>query len=182
MNGESHQRGEAATAYIALGSNLGDRESALCSAIAALRLLGSVEANSSFYETAPVGLLEQPDFLNAVVELRTDLQPQPLMTALLQIEQQHGRDRSASVPKGPRTLDLDLLTYANVVMETPTLTLPHPSLAERPFVLVPLMEIAPDWRHPVSGKTAAELLAEISQPGAEFDRSTRKLKSSTCSP
>jgi 2-amino-4-hydroxy-6-hydroxymethyldihydropteridine diphosphokinase len=182
MNSEIPQRGESTTAYIALGSNLGDRESTLSSAITALRQLGSVEASSSFYETAPVGLLQQPDFLNAVVALRTGLQPQPLMDALLQIEQQHGRDRSASVPKGPRTLDLDLLTYADVVMETPTLTLPHPSLSERPFVLVPLMEIAPDWRHPVSGKTAAELLAEISEPGLEVDRSMRKLKSSTCSP
>ena len=167
MTTESQQHSDATTAYIALGSNLGDREGTLHSAIAALRQLGSVDAISSFYETAPVGLVEQPDFLNAVVALRTALSPQELMAALLRIEQQHGRDRSVSVPKGPRTLDLDLLSYGDVVMETPTLTLPHPSLAERRFVLVPLTEIAPQWRHPLSGKTAAILLSELSQRSGE---------------
>jgi 2-amino-4-hydroxy-6-hydroxymethyldihydropteridine diphosphokinase len=179
MNSESPQRDAATTAYIALGSNLGDRERTLHSAIASLRQLGSVAAASSFYETAPVGMVEQPHFLNAVVALRTTLSPQELMAALLRIEQQHGRDRSASVPKGPRTLDLDLLSYGDVVVETPTLTLPHPSIAERRFVLAPLTEIAPRWRHPVSGKTAADLLAEISRPDAEFDPTMRKLDSST---
>ena len=165
MSRESSQSSHATTAYIALGSNLGDRERTLRSAIAALRQLGSLEAISSLYETAPVGPVEQPDFLNAVVALRTALPPQQLMTALLRIEHQHGRDRSASVPKGPRTLDLDLLSYGDVVMETPTLTLPHPSIAERRFVLAPLLEIAPQWRHPASGKTAANLLSELSQRG-----------------
>jgi 2-amino-4-hydroxy-6-hydroxymethyldihydropteridine diphosphokinase len=179
MNSETPQCGAETTAYIALGANLGDRERTLHSAVAALRQLGSIEAASSFYETAPVGLVEQPDFLNAVIALRTALPPQQLMAALLRIEQQHGRDRSASMPKGPRTLDLDLLSYGDVAMETPTLTLPHPSLAERRFVLVPLTEIAPQWRHPASGKTAVDLLAEISRPGAEFDPTMRKLKSST---
>jgi len=111
--------------------------------------------------------------------LRTALPPQQLMATLLRIEQQHGRDRSASVPKGPRTLDLDLLSYGDVVMETPTPTLPHPSLVERRFVLVPLTEIAPQWRHPISGKTASDLLAEISRPDAESDQAMRKLNSST---
>ncbi len=128
MSRESQQSADATTAYIALGSNLGDRERTLRSAITALRQLGSVDAVSSFYETAPVGIVEQPDFLNAVVALRTLLPPQELMAALLRIEQQHGRDRSASLAKGPRTLDLDLLSYGDSVMETPTLTLPHPSL------------------------------------------------------
>lgn len=180
MSGESPQH-DATTAYIALGSNLGDREGTLRSAIVALRQLGSVEATSSSYETAPVGLVEQPDFLNAVVALRTTLSPQELMAALLRIEQQHGRDRGASVPKGPRTLDLDMLSYGDAVMETPMLTLPHPSLAERRFVLAPLAELAPQWRHPVTGKTAAILLAELSQRGGDSSQPMRGDQSSTAS-
>jgi 2-amino-4-hydroxy-6-hydroxymethyldihydropteridine diphosphokinase len=165
-----------ATATIALGANLGDRERTLRSAIAALRQRGTVEAISSFYETAPVGLVDQPDFLNAVITLQTQLPPQELMNALLHIEQQHGRDRSVSVPKGPRTLDLDLLSYDDLVMETPSLTLPHPALAERRFVLIPLAEIAPQWRHPVCGKTATELLAELSHTGDESAQTVRKME------
>jgi 2-amino-4-hydroxy-6-hydroxymethyldihydropteridine diphosphokinase len=181
MSRESPQSGDATTSYVALGSNLGDREGTIHSAITALRQHGSVDAVSSFYETAPVGMVEQPDFLNAVVALRTALPPQQLMAALLRIEQQHGRDRSASVPKGPRTLDLDLLSYGDVKMETPTLTLPHPSLAERRFVLVPLTEIAPQWRHPDTGKSAAILLSELSQSGGDSSQSLRKSHSSTAS-
>lgn len=181
MTRESLQYGELTTAYIALGANLGDRERTLRSAIAALQQLGSVDAVSSFYETAPVDVTEQPDFLNAVIVLRTTLPPEDLMAALLRIEQQHGRNRSASVPKGPRTLDLDLLSYGDVVMETPMLTLPHPSLAERRFVLVPLMEIAPQWRQPVSRKTAAILLSELSQRDGDSSQPIRKAQSSTAS-
>ncbi len=181
MTTETPQRGEETIAYIALGSNLGYREGTLRSAIAALREFGSVEAISSFYETAPIGITEQPNFLNAVVALRTALPPEELMAALLRIEQQHGRDRSASVPKGPRTLDLDLLSYGDNVMETPTLTLPHPSLAERRFVLAPLAEIAPQWRHPVSGKTAAALLSELLHRGGDSSQPLRKIHSSTAS-
>ncbi len=181
MTTETPQRGEETIAYIALGSNLGDREGTLGSANAALREFGSVEAISSFYETAPIGITEQPNFLNAVVALRTALPPEELMAALLRIEQQHGRDRSASVPKGPRTLDLDLLSYGDNVMETPTLTLPHPSLAERRFVLAPLAEIAPQWRHPVSGKTAAALLSELLHRGGDSSQPLRKIHSSTAS-
>lgn len=149
------------SAYIALGSNLGDREGYLCSAISALGQLGNLRAVSSLYETAPVGTVPQSDFLNAVAELQTRLQPEELLSALLQIEQQHGRDRSDAPPKGPRTLDLDLLSYGDVVMETASLTLPHPALAERLFVLVPLAEIAPQWRHPIGGKTTMQMLAEL---------------------
>ena len=181
MTRESPQPGDTTTAYIALGSNLGDREATFRSAIAALRELGSVEAISSFYETAPIGIVEQPDFLNAVVALRTALAADELMAALLRIEQQHGRDRSASVPKGPRTLDLDLLSYGDRVTETPTLTLPHPSLAERRFVLAPLTEIAPLWRHPVSGKTAAALLSELLHRAGDSSQPLRKIHSSTAS-
>ena len=149
------------SAYIAFGSNLGDREGYLCSAIGALRQLGDLRAVSSLYETAPVGTVPQSDFLNAVAELQTGLQPEELLAELLRIEQEHDRDRRGAPPKGPRTLDLDLLSYDNVVMETTSLTLPHPAMAERCFVLVPLVEIAPQWRHPVGGKTTMQMLAEL---------------------
>lgn len=174
MTAANPRRETGAVAYIALGANLGERERALRSAIAALRQLGTVEAVSSLYETAPVGPVAQPDFLNAVVALKTALPPQELMAALLRIEQQHGRDRSASVPKGPRTLDLDLLSHGDVAMETSALTLPHPAMTERRFVLAPLAEIAPAWRHPVSSKTSAQLLAELSHRGEEHDHKVYK--------
>lgn len=130
--------------------------------------LGEVAAVSSFYQTGPAGPVSQPDFLNAVVELRTPLPPDALLSALLEIEQQHGRDRKHTPAKGPRTLDLDVLSYDALVLETPALTLPHPAVSERRFVLEPLAEIAPAWRHPVSGKTAAQLLDEI--PGRDSIR------------
>lgn len=149
------------TAYIGLGSNLGNREERLCSALLAMRALGHVTRISSFYETEPVGPVAQPDFLNAVAELQTVLPPEELLAALLRIEQQHGRDRAAAPPKGPRTLDLDLLAYDDVVMDSTALTLPHPALAERAFVLVPLAEIAPEWGHPVLKKSVIQMLAEL---------------------
>lgn len=149
------------SAYVALGSNLGDREGYLCSAVGALRQLGELRAVSSLYETEPIGTVPQSDFLNAAVELQTTLQPEELLAELLRIEQERGRDRSRVLPKGPRTLDLDLLSFGALVLETPILTLPHPAMAERRFVLVPLAEIAPQWRHPVGSKTAAQMLAEL---------------------
>lgn len=148
------------TAWIALGSNLGNREEHIQSALQSLNRLGNLARVSSIYETDPVGNVSQPDFLNAVVELQTQFSPPDLLSALLEIERENGRDRSTSPPKGPRTLDLDLLSFGDAVIETETLTLPHPAIAGRLFVLVPLVEIAPEWRHPVSGKTASELLAE----------------------
>ncbi len=164
-----------ATAYIALGSNMGEREQHLRSAIDSLRQLGDVGAVSSFYETEPVGDVPQSDFLNAVAELKAALAPEELLQALLRIEQEHGRDRSASPPKGPRTLDLDLLTYDGLMLNTPMLTLPHPEMAERRFVLVPLAEIAPQWRHPISGKTAVELQAELTQQNSDYLPAVRRI-------
>jgi 2-amino-4-hydroxy-6-hydroxymethyldihydropteridine diphosphokinase len=113
---------------------------------------------SSFYETDPVGYTAQPKFVNAVAQVETELSPEELMQTLLAIERELGRDRAATVPKGPRTIDLDLLLYDDRVIDTPGLTVPHPAMHERLFVLEPLVEIAPHVVHPVLMRTARELL------------------------
>ncbi len=147
-------------AYVGLGSNLQHPESQLQTAIAALhRLPGtSVDAISHFYRTAPVDLIHQPDFLNAVVRLRTALPPRPLLDALLAIEQSQGRIRS--VPNGPRTLDLDLLMHADLRVDEPGLVLPHPRMLSRAFVMVPLGDVAPDLSLP-GGVTVRDLAARL---------------------
>ena len=120
--------------------------------------LGAVRAVSSFYDTAPVGYTEQPDFLNAAMLLETEVEPAELMRALLAVEKAMGRDRVNSVVKGPRVIDLDLLLMGDVVMATPELTLPHPAMTERRFVLEPLAEIAPQMVDPRSGASGRILL------------------------
>jgi 2-amino-4-hydroxy-6-hydroxymethyldihydropteridine diphosphokinase len=153
------------TATIALGSNLGDRQEILVDASERIRRLGRIVAQSSVYETEPVGYHDQPPFLNAVLVLETKLEPVTLLEELLAIEREMGRDRSGGVAKGPRSIDLDLLLVGDLVMDEEKLTLPHPALAERRFVLEPLAEVAPEVRHPRIGKTMAELLAELPDEG-----------------
>jgi len=152
-------------AAIALGSNLaspaGDRAANLHEAVKRVGGLGQVCAVSSFYSTAPVGFIDQPDFLNAALLLETELEPLDLMRALLAIERAMGRDRATAVVKGPRILDLDLLLMDDVVLATPELTLPHPAMAERRFVLEPLAEIGPAMVDPLSGHTVAQMLATL---------------------
>ena len=141
-------------AYVGLGANLGNPEQTLAAAILDLaRLPGStITSRSSLYRSAPVGLQQQPDFINAVVGLSTALEAEPLLDELRAIEQRHGRERGQPpVPNAPRTLDLDLLLYGSERISTSRLTVPHPRMHERAFVLRPLQEIAPDIAIPGRG-------------------------------
>jgi len=142
--------------FVGLGSNLGDRERNLQEAVGRLGQIGPVRV-SAFRDTEPVGVLDQPNFLNAVVELSTDLSPRELLDQLLGIERELGRDRTKEERWGPRTIDLDLLLYGDEVSDEPGLTVPHPRLAERRFVLEPLHEIEPELVLP-DGRRIKDLL------------------------
>jgi 2-amino-4-hydroxy-6-hydroxymethyldihydropteridine diphosphokinase len=145
------------TAYLSLGSNIGDRAANIARAIEELRARGvRVTRESSLYETEPVEFLNQAWFLNCAIEVETDLRPGQLMAVLLEIERAMGRERR--VPKGPRLIDMDILLYGEEVVNEPGLEIPHPRMAERKFVLVPLAEIAGEAIHPVSLLTIAEML------------------------
>jgi 2-amino-4-hydroxy-6-hydroxymethyldihydropteridine diphosphokinase len=159
------------TVYFSLGSNVGARKVNLEMAISRLEEQGHVTAVSSFYETEPVEVTDQPMFLNCVVALETEMLPQQLMRAVLDIEREMGRRRNEA--KGPRNIDIDIVLFGNAVIDTSELTVPHPAMHERRFVLEPLTEIAPDVRHPVLRKTAKELRNAL-EPGTQ---KVRKLAS-----
>lgn len=150
-------------AYIALGSNLGDRDTNIRGGMDAIALLKDTEvlARSSIIETDPVGPEGQGPYLNAAVHIRTDLAPRDLLEQLLRIEGEYGRDRSDAQRWGPRTLDLDILVYSDQIIDEPGLTVPHPRLAERTFVLVPLAEIAPEIQIPGHRETPRALLRAL---------------------
>ncbi|MGB2671769.1 MAG: 2-amino-4-hydroxy-6-hydroxymethyldihydropteridine diphosphokinase [Candidatus Acidiferrum sp.] len=149
------------TVYLSLGSNIGDRESNLRAAIAALPPIGvHIKQVSSLYETEPVDYLEQPWFLNCVLEAETELPPQALLQVLRSIESQLGSKKEFS--KGPRKIDVDILLYGEETIDTPDLQIPHPGMLLRRFVLAPLAEIAPALQHPSWRTTAAQLLAQSS--------------------
>ncbi|MQY66964.1 MAG: 2-amino-4-hydroxy-6-hydroxymethyldihydropteridine diphosphokinase [Dehalococcoidia bacterium] len=147
---------EAVTAYLGLGSNLGNRQANLDQALAFLGQRLRIKKISSIYDSEPVGNIEQPRYLNLVCEVTTNLPPMALLALGKGIENKLGRWGGPS--GSPRTIDIDILLYGDEVMETPELTIPHPRMTKRAFVLVPLVEIAPGVVHPVTGKTAKELL------------------------
>ena len=146
------------TAYLSLGSNIGDRERNLRRAIERLESQGvRVVRRSSLYETEPRDLRGQPWFLNAVVEVETSLFPVQLLARIHKIERELGRKRT--IPKGPRIIDIDILLYGRFLIDTAELQIPHPRMTERRFVLEPLAELAPDLRHPLTGQSLRDLLA-----------------------
>jgi 2-amino-4-hydroxy-6-hydroxymethyldihydropteridine diphosphokinase len=156
-------RRNASYVALGLGANLGDPPAQLAAALRALRGRVRVDTVSSLYRSAAVGGPPQPDYLNLVCVGRTMLDPLSLLEETQRIEREIGRE--PTVRDGPRVIDVDLLAYGARIIDTPRLTLPHPRLAERTFVLRPLVEIAPEWRHPSSGLTARELLERLDVSG-----------------
>jgi 2-amino-4-hydroxy-6-hydroxymethyldihydropteridine diphosphokinase len=154
------------TVYLALGTNLGERLSNLENAIAAMPPEILPLECSPVYETLPWGYTDQPVFLNQVIKARTDLAPQDLLLALKDLETRLGRE--STFRYGPRLIDLDILFYDQVVLQTAALAIPHPRLAERAFVLVPLADLAPDFRHPALARTVRELLAAVDTAGVKW--------------
>jgi len=169
------------TAFIGMGGNLaswdGSAEATLAAAALRLESLGRVTCRSSLYSTEPVGFAEQPRFVNAVVALETELEPRALLKGLMALEQEFGRDRSAGIANGPRTLDLDILFFDDLKISEPDLEIPHPRLAERAFVLVPLCEIAPQAFDPRQGKTVSQLLQLLETRATPLSHAVVQLQS-----
>jgi len=158
--------------YLALGSNLGDRQANLKQAIASLSPQMDVKAKSRVYETPPWGYTDQPTFLNQVVKVDTYVGPEPLLKHLKRLEIALGR--VPSFQNGPRLIDIDILFYDDLVLNTPSLVIPHPQMHERAFVLMPLNDIAPALSHPSIGKTVSEMLALCDTSGIRvYDRSDK---------
>lgn len=154
------------TVYLALGTNLGNRLANLRAARAALTPQMTLKAKSHIYETPPWGYTEQDAFLNQVLQVETYLEPEPLLKHLKRLEVALGR--VPSFENGPRLIDIDILFYDDLVLDTPELVIPHPRLHERAFVLVPLNDIAPDLIHPQFKKTVRELLTESDTSGIQL--------------
>ncbi len=175
MTNATHSRRQSVAAALSLGGNVGDVAAAFAAALAALAadLACTLTAYSSVYRTPPWGKTDQPDFLNMAALLSTELSARELLDLCLAIERRLGRERAEVW--GPRTLDIDVLTYDEVTIDEPGLTLPHPHIAERAFVLVPLAEIAPGLR--IGGAGVAELLGRVDASGIEIDAAaTQRIK------